>query len=108
LEEREKETCVKGVEEMNRGQFLGWGAYRWGPHQAAVAGQPPSEHAREGGGWAAELGRTPAGRPKAGWASRGGERRMKGEERPQLGRAKLDRGGKCRPKRGGRAGRAPG
>jgi hypothetical protein len=49
LEEREKETCV-GVEEINRGLFLGWGAYRWGPHQAAVAGQPPSAHAREGSG----------------------------------------------------------
>jgi hypothetical protein len=93
---------------MKRGQVWGGGAYRWGPHQAAVAGQPPSAHAREGGSWAAELGCTPAGRPKVGWAARGGERRMKGEERPRLGHAKLDHGGKCQPKRGGRAGRAPG
>jgi hypothetical protein len=52
-------------------------------------------------GHGGQLGRAPADRPKVGWATRGGERRRKGEERPWLGHAKLGRGGKRLPKRGG-------
>jgi hypothetical protein len=44
----ERERNMRGGRGDEQGAVVGVGAYRWDPHQAAVAGQPPSAHAREG------------------------------------------------------------
>jgi hypothetical protein len=102
---RERETSrIGGRRKRCRGgDGQGWpDAYKWAPPGVAVAGQPPSAHAREGsGGRAVEgrLGRARVGegrkrlgranRLKTGGGPRGGERREGGK--PWLGRARVGR-----------------
>jgi hypothetical protein len=71
-------TCVGMIGKMNKGGFLGGGAYRWAPPgdggswATAPACSAQWAWASRLRGEGERLGHAPAGRLKVGWAARGG------------------------------------